>query len=101
MSNTRSVLLTHPIRFHSDKGRWLVPSQSQPNFPVLVDMDEYDGVGWCCCEDFQFRKQPALERGEHLKAHLIVSMGMLEIFQCRHIRAVLKEMARLEKKGSK
>lgn len=75
----------HPTRFHGERARWLVQSNSQPGVPVFVDMDEYDGNGWCACEDFQFRKQPQLE------ASVRASDGTL---QCRHIKAVLAEIER-------
>jgi len=30
----------------------------------LVDLDEYDGNGWCGCQHFEFRLAPRLEEGE-------------------------------------
>ncbi len=72
-----------PVRLQGERSRWLVPSASQPSYPVLVDMDEYDGIGWCACEDFQFRKQPLLERGER-------GPGLT----CKHIEQVLIQMGK-------
>lgn len=66
----------------------MVPSNSQPDAPCLVDMDEYDGIGWCACEDFQFRHQPLLEQGKR----------SVEL-RCRHIRAVIDEIERLDDIG--
>ena len=43
--------------------------------PVLVDLCALKGNGWCGCEDFGFRHQPAWERGE-AGAH-----------RCKHIMA--------------
>lgn len=74
-----------PVRYPGERSRWLVPSASQPAYPVLVDMDEYDGIGWCACEDFQFRHQPLLERGER---------GTDK--RCKHILAVVEEIVRTE-----
>jgi len=91
--------LKRPVRFHEEKNRWLVPSQSNPTDPpYLVDMDEYDGVGQCSCEDFRYRKQPFLECGAH---KVTVMKDRKDVFRCKHIRAVMKEMARLEKKRIK
>ncbi len=75
-----------PVRYQGERSRWLVPSASQPSYPVLVDMDEYDGIGFCACEDFTFRKQPFLERGERSPD-----------LRCKHIFAVIAEMTRLRK----
>jgi hypothetical protein len=56
-------------------------------------MDEYDGVGFCGCEDFQFRHQPLLERG----AHKVPAMkNRKDLFRCRHLKMVVKEMAKLD-----
>lgn len=85
-----------PTRYPGERSRWLVPSASQPAYPVLVDMDEYDGVGFCGCEDFQFRHQPLLERGA---AQVGALSGRKDLFRCKHLKAVVKETARLEKKG--
>lgn len=61
-----------------EPGRYLVES-SRPGLELLVDMGEYDGNGWCGCEDFEFRCQPKLERGHNAPDQT----------RCRHIRAVI------------
>src|SRR5213075_260312 len=90
---SKPVQPARPVRYPGERARWLVPSASKPEYPVLVDMDEYDGVGWCACEDFQFRHQPLLERGGHKAAAL---SGRKDLFRCKHLKAVVKEMARLD-----
>ncbi len=86
MSRKSDANPDRPTRYPGERSRWLVPSESQPAYPVLIDMDEYDGIGWCCCEDFQFRKQPELERGERRPE-----------LRCRHIFAVIEEQRRQAK----
>ena len=94
---SKPVQPARPVRYPGERARWLVPSASKPEYPVLVDMDEYDGVGWCACEDFQFRKQPLLERNKHFLA----TQSQANIFRCKHQKAVVKEMKRLKKKEIK
>jgi|SRR6267154_3854988 len=89
-----------PVRYPGERSRWLVPSTSQPAVPNFVDMDEYDGVGFCSCEDFQFRKQPILERGQKNGQKLWV-IGDKDIFRCKHLRAVIKEIGRLKRNGGR
>jgi hypothetical protein len=43
--------------------RFFVASRTPGIEPYLVDLDEYRGNGWCGCQDFEFRRQPHLERG--------------------------------------
>jgi len=57
-----------------------VPSESKPEYPVLVDIDDEEVGFWCACEDWHFRQK---EKGP--------------FYKCKHIQAVLEEMARLEK----
>lgn len=71
-------ILTHPVRFHGEKSRWMVPSNTQPNTPNLVEMDSEGGPN-CSCEDWRFRH---IKRGPN--------------YQCRHIKMVVKEIAMLE-----
>lgn len=74
-----AIRLTHPVRFHGEKSRWIVPSQSRKDVPNFVDMDEEEGEGQCSCEDWKFR---------HVK------LGPR--YSCRHIRMVMYEIAMLE-----
>lgn len=76
------------MRFHGERARWLVPSNSEP-IPHFVDMDEYGGVGWCDCKDFEIRKQPTLERKEN-------KPGEDDQWRCKHQRRVLAEIERLK-----
>jgi hypothetical protein len=71
--------LKHPVRFHGEAGRWLVPSESQPTVPNFVDMDE----PFCSCEDFKYRRQPIINAGG-------------DPGPCRHMKAVLEEIAMLQ-----
>lgn len=84
---------SRPTRFHGERSRWLVPSDSEP-VPHFVDMDEYGGIGWCSCAHFQFRLQPKLERKENI-------LGEEDLYRCKHLRRVLDEMARLKAAESK
>jgi len=72
--------ITRPVRFHGERSRWLVQSDSQPDYPVLVDMDDEEFGQWCACEDWHFRQK---EKGPGYK--------------CKHILAVLAEMALIDK----
>ena len=45
--------------------RYFVRSESDKHIEYLVDLGEYAGVGFCTCYDFQFRRQPHIERGKH------------------------------------
>src|SRR5437762_11321590 len=83
--------LERPTRYHGERSRWLVPSDSEP-IPHFVDLDEYGGVGWCSCKDFEIRKQPTLERKENLPGHDA-------LWRCKHIRRVLEEIERLEQES--
>ena len=58
--------MTRPeiIPIEGEPWRFYVESESEPEFPRLVDLEEYDGVGWCSCPHFTFRCQPNLERGD-------------------------------------
>lgn len=65
-----------------------MPSDSE-DVPHFVDMDEYDGVGWCSCASHQFRCQPLLDRGDRSPKTI-----------CKHIERVRKEIDRqLEESG--
>lgn len=66
--------LTHPVRFHGERSRWMVPSASQPDVPNFVDMDE----PFCSCEDWHFRHE---KLGPN--------------YQCRHMKAVTAELEML------
>lgn len=74
--------LEHPTRFQGERSRWLVPSDSEET-PHFVDMDEYDGVGWCSCASHQFRCQPLLDRGNREQTTV-----------CKHILRVREEIDR-------
>jgi len=65
-------------RVAGEPGRYYVASA---NGPVLVDICALKGNGWCGCEDFAFRHQPAWQRGEpgrHRCKHIIAAM----LFEC-------------------
>jgi hypothetical protein len=67
----------HIIPIAGEPLRAYVRSRSRPaEIWHLTDLEEYDLNGFCSCETFAFRMQPALERGERGE-HL----------QCWHIRA--------------
>ena len=55
---------THVIPIPFEPFRFHVASESEPAYPHLVDLEAFDGVGQCSCEDFVYRKQSRLERGE-------------------------------------
>lgn len=61
-----------------EPGRYLVESSREDIGAHLVDMTENDGRGWCGCEDFEFRRQPKLVRGDR------------KTDGCRHIAAARK-----------
>lgn len=48
----------------------------------LVDLEAYQGVGWCSCHDFACRKQPGIER---LTPNERRATGTK--YQCKHILA--------------
>ena len=58
-----------PLRFY-------VPSRTIPEHFQLVDLEEFNGNGFCSCEHFQYRLMPHLSRGSRRD----------EVFRCWHIR---------------
>ena len=65
--------------------RFYVPA-SQGD-PYLVDLEEFDGVGWCGCPDFDLRRRPKIEQA-------IEAGRKPPVLRCKHIEAVLKWRAR-------
>lgn len=45
---------------------------------TLVDLEDNHGIGWCGCEDFQFRKAPLLENIRSLPNNA-------DDFRCKHL----------------
>jgi hypothetical protein len=68
-------LLDPPLRWH------VVGDSGKP--PYLVDMFEYDGNGRCDCAHFRCVLTALLDAGKR---------G--ESYQCKHIRLVMKELAK-------
>jgi hypothetical protein len=68
------------IPISGEPSRFFVPSQApaRGDLKYLVDLSEYRGNGWCGCWDFEFRRQPRLERGAAPGTE-----------RCKHIRKVL------------
>lgn len=71
---TVTPIIGEPKRFFVESEE---PGRSGVNY--LVDLDEYRGNGWCGCWDFEFRRQPHLERG-----------AVPGTERCKHIRCVLR-----------
>lgn len=44
-------------------GEYLVESEYSPGDHYFVDLFGYDGIGFCTCDDFKFRIEPALKAG--------------------------------------
>lgn len=63
-----------PVPF--EPGRYWVASDSDPEHPHLVDLNEYGGNGWCGCLGF-LHYQPELEAGA----------APDDGRRCRHIKA--------------
>lgn len=72
-----------PRRFH-------VESDELGREPFLVDLDEYNGNGWCGCEDFEFRRQPLLERGAEPGTE-----------RCKHIECALRYQTKRKNESTK
>lgn len=74
-----------PLEVHPYDGpfRCLVSSERNPNRVYLVDLEEYDGVGFCGCTDFATRKQPELEKLTGLER-----WRTRKRWYCKHIKAV-------------
>lgn len=79
MPDVPTIPLTHPVRFHGEKSRWMVPSRTRTDVPNFVDMDEERGAGQCSCDDWRYRH---------------VRLGPR--YACYHIKMVVKEIAMLE-----
>lgn len=62
--------------------RCLVRSAKNPKRVYLVDLDSWNGVGWCGCYQFAYRLQPQLQR---LKPVERLASG--DRYRCHHIVA--------------
>ena len=65
-----------------EDGRVFVPSRSRTT-PWLVDVDEYNGVGQCRCEDFICNHEPYLS-GKR------AAEGYSPMRRCLHINAAIE-----------
>jgi hypothetical protein len=67
------------IRPYDSALRFLVSSQTEGEIKqYVVQLDSFWCTGQCTCDDFQFRHQPILSRGEHNDE---------DTLRCKHIRA--------------
>ena len=64
------------VRFAEFEGSSRLYVRGSGGIEYLVDLDEYDGNGWCGCQDFAMRRMPRLERGIRNVAQC----------RCKHIR---------------
>lgn len=68
-----------------EHGRFYVKSGSGDEY--LVDIEEYEGNGFCACRDFECRHQPALERE-------LDATGRIGAHRrCKHIVMVMNHLA--------
>lgn len=69
----------YPLKVtHVEALRFHVESRGKKTAEVyLVDLQEFDGNGQCGCENFQFRLNPKLDRGDLISADT----------RCHHIKA--------------
>jgi hypothetical protein len=77
--------MSKPVRpqpVPNEPGRWLVQSATDPPDPWLVDMNDEEYGIKCGCPGWHFY-------------HEKMGPG----WSCRHIRAVVREMARLKRKA--
>lgn len=72
---TRPLPIVRPVV--GERGRYWVRSRTDPGLEYLIDIEAYDGNGWCACQKFEFKMWPALEDGAERSERL----------QCQHIVA--------------
>lgn len=65
------------VRVFEPPFRWHVQSESEPQFPHLVDLLGYAGNGECSCKHFLCRMAPELKQGRK----------PTPATRCKHIRA--------------
>lgn len=53
----------------------MVPSDTRDDVEHLVELDAFDGLGKCACEDFDYRSRPKAEAGNRDPE-----------LRCRHIK---------------
>lgn len=65
-----------------------VSSETRPEIEHLVELDAFDGLGRCSCEDFQFRSEPLAAPREGGPG------DRSEGLRCKHIVAAREWLAR-------
>lgn len=77
---TKNPLEVKPVS--GEAFRYYVTSERNPETQYLVDMEHYQGIGWCSCIDFEMRRQPKLEK---LNPNIVSFKDT--ILRCKHIKA--------------
>ena len=65
------------VRQYDSPLRLFVASNSRAKLEHLVELDAFDGIGQCKCEDFLYRCEPELKQGLR---------NLPELRRCRHIK---------------